>query len=108
MREPRSDSPALAGWSPEPFNRRIPMTGSWPHRIRWIASHFEGGSLRALGLRIGVTRQAVSAWTRGEARPASQALSALAEAYPRLDCRWLLTGKGDPLSDGEPGEDAPY
>lgn len=76
------------------------MRPTWPDRIEWIASTFEEGNLRALGRRIGVTGQAVSAWTRGEARPASEALSALARTYPELNCRWLLTGKGEPLADG--------
>lgn len=76
------------------------MPSTWPDRIEWIASNFEDGNLRALGRRIGVTGQAVSAWTRGEARPASEALSALARTYPDLDCRWLLTGRGEPLVDG--------
>ncbi|HKK28640.1 MAG TPA: helix-turn-helix transcriptional regulator [Gemmatimonadota bacterium] len=76
------------------------MPPNWPDRIEWIASTFEDGNLRALGRRIGVTGQAVSAWTRGEARPAGEALSALARTYPGLNCRWLLTGRGEPLIDG--------
>lgn len=76
------------------------MASSWPERIGWIASTYEEGNLRGLGRQIGVTGQAVSAWTRGEARPASEALSALARTYPQLNCRWLLTGEGRPLRDG--------
>ncbi|HKK09131.1 MAG TPA: helix-turn-helix transcriptional regulator [Gemmatimonadota bacterium] len=76
------------------------MPSTWQDRIQWIATTFEEGNLRALGRRIGVTGQAVSAWTRGEARPAGEALSALARTYPKLDCRWLLTGRGEPLVDG--------
>lgn len=76
------------------------MESTWPDRIGWIATTFEDGNLRALGRRIGVTGQAVSAWTRGEARPAGEALSAMARTYPELNCRWLLTGAGEPLRDG--------
>ena len=75
---------------------------SWPERIRWIARTFEDENLRALGRSIGVTGQAVSAWARGETRPSSQALAALAREYPELDCRWLLTGVGHPI-DGNRG-----
>ena len=73
------------------------MAANWPERIRWIAETFEDDNLRALGRRIGVTGQAVSAWTRGETRPSSEALSALAWQYPKLNCRWLLTGEGSPI-----------
>lgn len=79
------------------------MNSSWPDRIGWIAARFEHDNLRALGRRIGVTGQAVSAWTRGEARPASEALAALALTYPEINCRWLLTGRGEPLRDGAAG-----
>lgn len=72
----------------------------WPQRIRWIAHRFEDGNLRALGRRIGVTGQAVSAWTRGEAKPSGEALATLARRYPNLSCCWLLTGEGPPLEDG--------
>lgn len=71
----------------------------WPQRISWIARRFEGGNLRALGRRIGVTGQAVSAWTRGEAKPSGEALSTLARRYPDLCCHWLLTGEGAPLEE---------
>lgn len=72
------------------------MSLSWKERIRWIAERFEGGSLRALGRRIGVTGQAVSAWARGDTRPSCDALAAIATAYPELSARWLLTGEGAP------------
>lgn len=71
----------------------------WPRRIEWIARHFEDGNLRALGRRIGVTGQAVSAWTRGEAKPSGEALATLARRYPTLSCCWLLTGEGRPLEE---------
>lgn len=79
------------------------MTLTWPERISWIAGHFEDGNLRSLGRRIGVTGQAVSAWTRAEASPSSAALSALAVEYPTLNCYWLLTGEGDPLAECDAG-----
>lgn len=72
----------------------------WPERILWIARTFEDGNLRALGRTLGVSGQAVSAWTRGETRPSSEALAAMARSYPQLDCRWLLTGDGHPV-DGD-------
>lgn len=78
----------------------------WPDRIRWIAHRFEDGNLRALGRRIGVTGQAVSAWTRGEAKPSGEALATLARSYPDLSCWWLLTGEGEPLENGEPEDPA--
>lgn len=76
----------------------------WPDRIRWIARRFEDGNLRALGRRIGVTGQAVSAWTRGEAKPSGEALATLARSYPDLSCCWLLTGEGNPIKNGAPDE----
>lgn len=79
------------------------MRQTWPQRISWIAEHFEDGNLRALGRRIGVTGQAVSAWTRNEARPSSNALTALALQYPELNCFWLLTGEGEPLAERDHG-----
>lgn len=83
-------------------------TTDWPDRIRWIARRFEEGNLRALGRRIGVTGQAVSAWTRGEAKPSGEALATLARSYPDLSCFWLLTGEGEPLeNDDAPGGSDP-
>lgn len=68
----------------------------WPERIRWIAQRYEDGNLRALGRQIGVTGQAVSAWTRGEAKPSGEVLGTLARCYPSVSCHWLLTGEGPP------------
>ncbi len=68
----------------------------WPQRIRWILDEFEGGSRRALGRRIDLSGQAVSAWARGDTRPSGPGLAALLEAYPELNARWLLTGQGPP------------
>jgi transcriptional regulator with XRE-family HTH domain len=74
----------------------------WPQRIRWILEEFEGGSRRALGRRIDLSGQAVSAWARGDTRPSGPGLAALLEAYPELNARWLLTGEGPPRRSQRP------
>ena len=74
----------------------------WDDRIRWVAERFEDGSRRALGRKIGLTGQAVSAWVRGDSVPSGEALAAIALAYPELRPRWLLTGQGRPtVSTGD-------
>lgn len=81
----------------------------WAERIQWLADRYEGGSRRALGRKIGLSGQAVSAWVRGESVPSGNALEAIVAAYPELRPRWLLTGRGRPTvpaaSERSPPED---
>lgn len=72
---------------------------SWESRICEILQRFENGNRSAMGRRIGVTRQAVSSWARGETAPSGEALARMLQSYPKLDARWLLTGEGEP-TDG--------
>lgn len=74
----------------------------WSERIRWILDEYEGGSRRALGRKIDLSGQAVSAWARGDTRPSGPGLAALLEAYPELNARWLLTGEGPPRRSQRP------
>lgn len=77
----------------------------WDDRIRWVAERYEDGSRRALGRKIGLSGQAVSAWVRGDSVPSGEALAAISFAYPELRPRWLLTGQGRPTvptGDGRP------
>lgn len=74
----------------------------WSERIRWILEEYEGGSRRALGRKIDLSGQAVSAWARGDTRPSGPGLAALLEAYPELNARWLLTGEGPPRRSQRP------
>lgn len=72
---------------------------SWESRIREILRRFEDGNRSAMARRIGVTRQAVSSWTRGETSPSGDALARMLRSYPELDARWLLTGEGGSGTD---------
>lgn len=72
------------------------MALDWPERIEWILERYEDGSRRAMGRKIGLSGQAISAWTRGEARPSGEGLASIIETYPDVDARWLLSGQGSP------------
>lgn len=77
---------------------------SWESRIREILQRFEDGNRSAMARRIGVTRQAVSSWTRGETSPSGDALARMLRSYPELDARWLLTGEEQLEGTGEPAQ----
>lgn len=81
------------------------MSGStFAERIAWIVERYEDGSCRAMGRRLGVSGQAISAWTRGETKPSSESLAAIARTYPELRTEWLLLGEGPPRSRPRPPE----
>lgn len=72
------------------------MALDWSDRIEWLLERYEDGSRRAMGRKIGLSGQAISAWTRGEARPSGEGLASIIEAYPDVNARWLLSGRGSP------------
>lgn len=69
---------------------------AWEERIQWILDEYEGGSRRAMGRKVGLSGQAISAWARGETRPSGEGLAAIIRTYPQVRARWLLTGRGSP------------
>lgn len=81
----------------------------WAERVEWILEHYEDGSRRAMGRKVGLSGQAVSAWARGETRPSGEGLAAIIRSYPELRARWLLTGRGAPTvtAAGADGESPP-
>lgn len=85
-----------------PMTMESPRPHDWPERIRWILSEYEDGSRRAMGRKIDLSGQAVSAWARGDTRPSGAGLAALMDAYPEINARWLLTGEGPPRRSQRP------
>ncbi len=88
-------------------------TVTWDERIQWILDEYEDGSRRAMGRKVGLSGQAISAWARGETKPSGEGLAAIIQTYPELRARWLLTGNGAPrisavgpggLADGTDGD----
>lgn len=69
---------------------------AWEERIQWILDRYEEGSRRAMGRKVGLSGQAISAWARGETRPSGEGLAAIIQTYPEIRARWLLTGNGAP------------
>jgi len=69
---------------------------AWKERIQWILDQYEDGSRRAMGRKVGLSGQAISAWARGETKPSGEGLAAIIQTYPELRARWLLTGHGAP------------
>lgn len=61
------------------------------------------GSAKELAYRIGVSKSSMSKLRSGKFHLAPYA-QRLAEAFPAMNCRWLLTGKGDPFAK-EPSDD---
>lgn len=90
------------------MGREGERTGAdWDERIRWILEEYEGGSRRAMGRKVGLSGQAISAWARGETRPSGEGLAAIIDTYPDVRARWLLTGQGSPriaVASGESGD----
>ena len=69
---------------------------AWDERIQWILERYEDGSRRAMGRKVGLSGQAISAWARGETKPSGEGLAAIIRTYPEIRARWLLTGNGAP------------
>ena len=69
---------------------------AWEERIQWILERYEDGSRRAMGRKVGLSGQAISAWARGETKPSGEGLAAIVRTYPEIRARWLLTGNGAP------------
>lgn len=69
---------------------------AWEERIQWILDRYEDGSRRAMGRKVGLSGQAISAWARGETKPSGEGLAAIIRTYPEIRARWLLTGNGAP------------
>lgn len=65
-------------------------------RVQFIIDRFEAGSARAFADRIGVSESSVSKLRKGKFRISSFAV-AIARNYPLINCRWLLTGDGNPV-----------
>lgn len=72
----------------------------WQERVLWILSEYEDGNRGAMARTLGLTRQAVSAWTRGASIPSAEALASMLRSYPDLDPHWLLTGETGPRATG--------
>lgn len=73
-----------------------PAGAAWEERIQWLLDEYEDGSRRAMGRKVGLSGQAISAWARGETKPSGEGLAAIIETYPEIRARWLLTGQGAP------------
>lgn len=63
-----------------------------------IMEHY-GLSARELADTCGVQRSAVSHIMNGRNRPSVSFLTALSDAYPEMNTRWLLHGKGEMITD---------
>lgn len=72
------------------------MSTDWAGRIRWILDRYEDGNRRAMGRRLDLSGQTVSAWARGKSVPSGEALEKILRTYPDLSARWLLTGEEAP------------
>lgn len=71
----------------------------WERRVQWILDEYEDGSRRAMGRKVGLSGQAISAWARGETKPSGEGLAGVIRSYPDVRARWLLTGQGPPRVD---------
>lgn len=69
-------------------------------RIEYLVSL--EGSAAAFARKIGTTEASVSKLRSGVFHIGRFAVR-IAEAYPSLNCRWLLTGEGEPFID-EPSQ----
>ncbi len=79
------------------MGRESERTGAaWEERIQWILDRYEDGSRRAMGRKVGLSGQAISAWARGDTKPSGEGLAAIIRTYPEIRARWLLTGRGAP------------
>ena len=66
-------------------------------RVEFIINHFEAGNAASFARKIGKSKSAVSKLRRGIYGFTSYA-DKIAVAYPLINCRWLLTGDGDPVA----------
>lgn len=66
-------------------------------RMMLVLEECADGNRGQLARDIGLTRQAVSAWTRGASVPSLEAAAAMLRAYPELRPGWLIAGEGEPF-----------
>ena len=73
-------------------------------RIQFIIDSYEDGNAASFAKRIGTSPSSVSKLRKGVFNIGAFA-EKIARAYPNLNCRWLLTGEGQPAAP-EPPRDA--
>lgn len=72
--------------------------GDVQQRVLLVLDECAGGNRGQMARDLGLTRQAVSAWTRGASTPSLQAAAKLCEVYP-VRPAWMLAGKGEPFRE---------
>jgi len=70
-------------------------------QIKLIAD-FEGVTITALEGMIGASRGVLSRAFRNDTDISSNWIIKIVENYPHYNCRWILTGDGNMLNDGQP------
>lgn len=66
-------------------------------RLQQIIDHFCDGNKTNFGISVGIGNSSVHSWLSRDTFDAFL----IAEAYPQIDTRWLLTGNGNMLLDSE-------
>lgn len=62
-------------------------------RLQQIIDHFCDGNKTNFGIRVGIGNSSVHSWLSRDTFDAFL----IAEKFPEIDCKWLLTGKGQML-----------
>lgn len=67
-------------------------------RINHIIDTFCGGNANEFARRTGINKSAISTLRKGawDDRGIGTYAERIARAFPRVNCRWLLTGNGKP------------
>ena len=64
-----------------------------PERLNLIIKHLDI-SIYAFAKNIGITQQTFSNYLKGRI-PSADVIEKIVEKYPEINCRWLITGKGE-------------
>lgn len=76
-------------------------------RINYIIDAFCGGNANVFSRKTGIGKSAVSVLRKGagDERGIGSYAERIANAFPKVNCRWLLTGDGEPGGRDMPPED---
>ena len=67
-------------------------------RINYIIEKFCDGNANEFSRKTGIGKSAVCRLRKGDLDGIGAYAERIALAFPRVNCRWLLTGAGDPCA----------
>lgn len=78
-------------------------------RIQELINKLTKGNKSQFAKAIGIKAQSIQQYiNEKQSLPSAEVLTAILNAYPEVNIRWLLTGKGEPLESSSPDCEKKY